>query len=46
MGIDVHKEKCAAKAVFAGKGKPRARHGEFLRKFNGDFRRFGSDCKD
>jgi len=32
IGIDVHKEKCAAFAKFAGKGEPRPRHEEFLEK--------------
>lgn len=43
IGIDVHKEKCAAFAVFAGLGDPRPRHIAFLDKFNEDFRRFPSD---
>ncbi|MGN0137378.1 MAG: IS110 family transposase [Candidatus Methanomethylophilaceae archaeon] len=43
IGIDVHKEKCAAFAVFAGLGDPRPRHTAFLEKFNEDFRRFPSD---
>lgn len=45
IGIDVHKEKCAAFAVFAGLGEPRPKHTEFLNKFNEDFRRFTSDFK-
>ena len=45
IGIDVHKEKCAAFAKFAGKGEPRPRHEEFLEKFNERFRRFDSDYR-
>lgn len=45
MGIDVHKEKCAAYARFAGTGEPRRRHTEFLEKFNKDFNRFPSDAR-
>jgi len=43
IGIDVHKEKCAAFAVFAGLGEPRPKHIVFLEEFNRDFRRFSSD---
>jgi transposase len=45
VGIDVHKEKCAAFARFAGTGEPRRRNVEFLEKFNEDFNRFTSDAK-
>lgn len=44
VGIDVHKEKCAAFALFAGVGEPRERHVRFLERFNEDFRRFPSDA--
>jgi transposase len=44
IGIDVHKEKCAACAVYAGTGEPPQRHREYLEKFNKDFRRFSSDA--
>ena len=45
IGIDVHKEKCAAFAKFAGKGEPRPRHEMFLERFNERFRRFDSDYR-
>ena len=41
IGIDVHKEKCAAHMVYAGDGEPRKP--EFIEKFNVDFKRFYSD---
>lgn len=44
IGIDVHKEKCAAYAVYAGAGEPRMRHRDILESFNKDFRRFPSDA--
>jgi transposase len=44
IGIDVHKDKCAACAVFAGQGKMRERHSVTIEKFNEDFRRFPSDA--
>lgn len=45
IGVDVHKVKCVAHAVFAGLGEPRPKHIEFLKKFNEDFRRFPSDYR-
>ena len=45
IGIDVHKEKCAAHAVYAGAGEPRQRHRDLLEGFNRDFRRFPSDAE-
>ena len=45
IGIDVHKENCAACAVYAGTGEPPQRHCDNLEKFNKDFRRFSSDAK-
>jgi transposase len=44
IGIDVHKENCAACAVYAGTGEPPQRHLDSLEKFNKDFRRFPSDA--
>jgi transposase len=44
IGIDVHKEECAACAVYAGTGEPQRRHRDSLEKFNKDFRRFPSDA--
>ncbi len=46
IGIDVHKEKCAAYAKFAGKGEPRPTHQEFMDGFNEKFRRFSSDSNN
>ena len=43
VGMDVHKDKCAACARFAGKGEPKPKHEEFLKNFNKEFRRFDSD---
>jgi len=45
IGIDVHKEKCAAFAVFAGNGEPRPRQTAFLERFNRDFNRFPADAR-
>lgn len=45
IGIDVHKDNCAACAVYAGTGEPPQRHRDNLEKFNKDFRRFSSDAK-
>jgi len=44
IGIDVHMEKCAACAVYAGIDKPTQKNLEYLEKFNTDFRRFPSDA--
>lgn len=43
IGIDVHKDKCTARAVYAGMGKPRQRHLEFIDRFNSEFERFHPD---
>jgi Transposase and inactivated derivatives len=43
IGIDVHKEKCAAHMVYAAVGEPRKP--QFIEKFNADFRRFPSDYR-
>ena len=45
VGMDVHKDKCAACARFAGKGEPKPKHEEFLKNFNREFRRFDSDYR-
>lgn len=45
MGLDLHKEKCAAFAKFAGKGEPRPRQQEFLDKINKNFERFPTDYR-
>lgn len=44
IGIDVHKEKCAACAVYAGQGEATAKNLVFLKKFNEDFKRFPTDA--
>ena len=44
IGIDVHKDKCATHAVYAGMGEPRQRHRDFLDSLNKDFRRLPSDA--
>ena len=44
IGIDVHKDKCAAHAVPAGTAALRPRQRDFLEAFNKDFRRFPSDA--
>jgi len=44
IGIDVHKEKCTACALYAGTDEPRKKNLDFLDKFNTDFRRFPSDA--
>jgi transposase len=44
IGIDVHKEKCAACAVYAGQGDMKEKQTKTIEKFNEDFRRFPSDA--
>jgi transposase len=44
VGIDVHKEKCAACAVYAGQGRVKEKQISSLEKFNEEFRRFPSDA--
>jgi transposase len=44
IGIDVHKDKCTACAVYAGTDTPRTKNLNYLDKFNTDFRRFPSDA--
>ena len=44
VGIDVHKEKCAACAVYAGHGSMKEKQIRSLEKFNEEFRRFPSDA--
>lgn len=45
IGIDVHKNSCTAHAAYAGMGKPRKRHQDFIDRFNEDFRKFHSDWR-
>jgi transposase len=44
IGIDVHKDKCAACAVYAGQGRMKEKQTETIERFNEDFRRFPSDA--
>lgn len=45
IGIDVHKEKCAAHATNGGINELKPKQKAFLEKFNRDFRRFPSDVR-
>ena len=44
IGIDVHGEKCAAYALYAGQNEPSRKQQAFIEAFNQDFRRFPSDA--
>ena len=43
VGIDVHKEKCVACAVYAGQGEATSKQQYFLDRFEDGFKRFPSD---
>lgn len=45
IGIDVHKNLCAAHAVNGGVNQPRKKHLDLIEGFNAEFRRFPSDVR-
>lgn len=45
VGIDVHKELCAAHATFGGITKAKPKQQYFIDRFNNDFKRFPSDVR-
>lgn len=46
LGLDIHDEKCAAFAVYAGGGRPKKNQQEFLDEFNVLFRRVKTNPED